>query len=106
MKAFPRLWSQGQWEGVVYVIADKGYDYYDVRHHLKKEGKIPVIPRRAGAVCPGIQDQERYQTRFNIEHFFGKIKENKRLTMRFEKLDGTFFSFFALASLKVLKLLC
>ena len=106
MKVFPKLWSQGQWDGITYVIADKGYDYYDVRHPLKEAGKIPVIPRRAGAVCPGVRDQERYQTRSNIERFFGKIKENKRLTMRFDKLDVTFFSFFALAALKVLKLIC
>lgn len=106
MKVFPKLWSQGHWQDVLYVIADGGYDYYDVRHSLKQAGKIPVIPRRSNAVCPGIRDPERYQTRFNIEHFFGKIKENKRLAMRFDKLDVTFFSFFALACLKVLKLIC
>jgi transposase len=52
------------------------------------------------------KDKEKYATRFHIEHFFGKIKENKRLTLRFDKLDTTFFSFFALACLKVLHLLC
>lgn len=37
-----------------------------------------------------------------IEMFFGKIKENKRLSMRFEKLDETFLGFIALASLKII----
>ena len=105
MKVFPKLWSQGPWEGIKYVIADKGYDYYEVRKRLREAGKIAVIPRRAGAVCPGVRDTQRYQTRSNIERFFGKIKENKRLCMRFDKLDVTFFSFFSLAALKVLKLL-
>ena len=27
MKVFPKLWSQGQWDGIVYVIADGGYDF-------------------------------------------------------------------------------
>lgn len=106
MKVFPKLWSLGDWDGVIHVIADKGYDYYDVRQCLRDQGLTPVIPRRQGAVCPGVQDKERYKTRSNIERFFGKIKDNKRLALRFDKLDATFFSFFALACLKVLNLLC
>jgi hypothetical protein len=52
-----------------------------------------------------VQDKERYQTRSNIERFFGEIKENKRLALQFDKLDLTFFSFFAIACLKGLNLL-
>ena len=106
MKVFPKLFSMGDWEEVIHVIADKGYDYYNVRHLITSEGFIPVIPRREGALCPGVQDKERYKTRSNIERFFGKIKENKRLALRFDKLDVTFFAFFAIACIKVLKLLC
>jgi transposase len=106
MKVFPKLWAEGNWEGIVYVIADPGYDFYDVRKPLKDTGRQPVIPRRKGAICPGVRDKQRYQTRSNIERFFGKIKENKRLALRYDKLDVTFFSFFALACLKVLKLFC
>jgi transposase len=106
LKVFPALWEGGDWEGITYVIADKGYDCYAVRKTLRDFGKTPVIPRRQGAVCPGVQDKERYKTRSNIERFFGKIKENKRLCMRFDKLDATFFAFFALATLKVLELFC
>jgi transposase len=94
------------WGGVLYVIADKGYDFYKVRKCLRDAGKKPVIPRREGAVCPSVQDKERYQTRSNIGRFFGKIKENKRLALRFDKPDVTFFSFFAIACLKSLNLLC
>ncbi|ATW30308.1 hypothetical protein BJP41_08275 [Candidatus Williamhamiltonella defendens] len=43
------------------------------------------------------------QTRIAIERFFGKIKENKRLALRFDKLDVTFFSFFSIACLKLFK---
>lgn len=108
MKAFSKLWFSGNWEDIRDVIADKGYDFYEVRVLIRQSGKHPIIPRRQGAVCPGIQDKdkEKYLTRFNIEHFFGKVKENKRLALRFDKLDVTFFSFFALACLKVLNLLC
>jgi len=65
--------------------------------------KYPLSPdaRRQGAFCPGMSDRERYKTRHTVERFFAHIKEHKRLIARFDKLDTTFFSFFALACLKV-----
>lgn len=108
MKVFPTLWKLGSWSGIQYVIADKGYDYSAVRSPIKKAGKIPVIPRRANAIFPGLQDVYKpyYRTRSSIERFFGRIKENKRLALRFDKLSHTFFSFFALAAIKSLRLIC
>ena len=106
MNEFSALWKQSDWRGIQYVIADKGYDCGKVRQRITSEGKTAVIPRRKGAIYPGVRDKERYKTRSAIERFFGKIKENKRLTLRFDKLDITFFSFFALGCLKVLGLLC
>jgi len=106
MKEFNTLWQCADWSEIRYIIADKGYDCSLVRNQIIAGGKIPVIPRKKGAICPGIRDKERYKTRSAIERFFGKIKENKRLALRFDKLDATFFSFFALACLKTLNLLC
>lgn len=106
IKVFPELFEKGNWDEIDYLVADKGYDAYTVKKLIVDAGKKAVIPRRKGAVCPGVQDKKRYKTRSAIERFFGKIKENKRLALRFDKLDITFFSFFALACLKVFKLLC
>ena len=106
MILFPKLWHQGHWQKIHYVVADKGYDYSAVRQCIRESNKTPVIPRRKGAICPGVQDRNRYQTRSAIERFFGRIKENKRLALRFDKLDITFFAFFAIACLKALHLIC
>jgi transposase len=108
MKVFPKLWQLGEWSEVKYVIADKGYDYSAVRIPIKKAEKIPVIPRKANAIVPGLPEDYKsyYRTCSAIERFFGRIKENKRLALRFDKLDSTFFSFFALASIKALNLIC
>ncbi len=106
MKVFPRLWHKGDWQSIRYIIADKGYDSYQVRQLIRSAEKEPVIPRRKGAVCPGVQDKKRYATRSSIERFFSHLKENKRMALRFDKLDITFFAFFALACMKLLKLLC
>ena len=77
MKKFSRLWPQCDWRGVQYIVADKGYDYYDVRSQMNAAGKTPEIPRRKGAICPGVRDKERYKTRSAIERFFGKLKRIK-----------------------------
>lgn len=107
-KVFPKLWSQGDWQGIKDIIADKGYDSYKVRYSILRAGKTPIIPRRKGSVWPKMTDpdKEKYKTRSAIERFIGKLKDNKRLALRYDKLDVTFFSFFALGCLKVLNLLC
>lgn len=105
---FPRLFQQGQFDDVQYVIADKGYDTGAVRSLIREAEKTPVIPRRKNAYFSGLLDEFKplYHTRSAIERFFGAIKENKRLVMRFDKLDSTFFAFFAIACIKALKLIC
>ena len=52
---FNELSARGNWDAIVHVVADKGYDCSAVRDLIKKQGKIPVIPRRKGAICPGCQ---------------------------------------------------
>ncbi|UCM86358.1 MAG: transposase [Rickettsia endosymbiont of Culicoides impunctatus] len=44
---------------------------------------------------------EKYKLRGAIERFFGKIKENRRLAVRYEKDDLSFLSFIALAAIKL-----
>lgn len=41
-----------------------------------------------------------------IQRLFGRLKENKRTAMSFDKLDSTFLSFIALAVAKLFKLFC
>ena len=69
MKAFSQLWQEGEWENIQYVIADKGYDYFDVRYPIRAAGKTPVMPRRANAIVPGLPDiyKPYYHTRSAIE---------------------------------------
>ncbi|MGI4776335.1 MAG: hypothetical protein ACRYE9_05420 [Janthinobacterium lividum] len=51
-------------------------------------------------------DKQKHKTRSAIESFFGKLKDNKRLALCYDKLDVTFFSFLALGCTKTLNLLC
>ena len=51
-------------------------------------------------------DVNTYRKRHIIERFFGRLKENKRIAMRYDKLDHTFLSFIFIAIAKLYKLLC
>lgn len=85
-----------------YVVEDAGYDSDPHRQNLRANNNIPVIPGRKNRKIPIEYDKTIYKLRKRIEMFFGKIKENRRVSMRFEKLDETFLGFIALASLKII----
>ena len=65
-----------------------------MRDSIKKVGKTPVIPKRANAVVPGLQDVYKlyYNARSAKERVFGRIKASKHLAFRFDKLTLRFFS--------------
>jgi len=84
------------------VIEDMGYDSDAHREYLKSNNNIPVIPGRKNRKNKITYDKPLYKLRRKIEIFFGKLKENKRLAMRYDKSDQSFLSFIALAAMKIL----
>ena len=85
-----------------YVIEDKGYDSDKHRANLVSNNNIPVIPGRKSRIEPIIYDKSMYKIRRHIEILFGKIKENRRLAIRFDKADAAFLAFVALALIKII----
>ena len=83
-----------------YVLEDKGYDSDKHRISLRDKGNIPVILGRRNRKEPIIYDEKLYKKRMSIERLFAKIKENRRLAMRFDKSDSVFLAFIALACIK------
>jgi transposase len=85
-----------------HAALDMGYDSDAFRRVLESQNNVPVIPGRKNRKVKIIYDKAIYKLRGRIEQFFGKLKENKRLALRFDKLDSSFLSFIALASIKIL----
>lgn len=85
-----------------YVIEDKGYDSDKHRANLRSNNNTPVIPGRKNRKQPVIYDKSMYKIRRCIEILFGKIKENRRLAMLFDKADTAFLAFIALALIKII----
>jgi transposase len=83
-----------------HVVADRGYDSDPYRRMLESNHNIPVIPGRKNRKILIHYDKKIYKLRGGIERLFGKIKENRRLAVRYDKLDTTFLAFIALAILK------
>ena len=81
------------------VLADKGYDSDALIAVLEARACIPIIaPRDCRAGRRRRYDQHIYKDRFLVECFFQKIKRNRRLSMRFEKLSAHFLGMLTLAS--------
>jgi len=85
-----------------HVVEDRGYDSDAHRDFLRSQNNVPVIPGRKNRKIKIVYDKELYKLRGAIERYFGKLKENKRLCLRFEKEDRSFLSFIALAAIKII----
>ena len=80
-----------------YVVLDMGYDSDEYRALLRGSNNIPVIPGRSNRNKVVEHDKRKYALRKRVEQFFGRIKENRRLTVRYEKSDLNFLGFIAIA---------
>ena len=84
-----------------HVLEDRGYDSDPHRRELSANNNIPVIPGRKSRKTPIVYDKELYRLRSRVELFFGKLKENRRLALRYEKADINFLAFIATAAIKI-----
>ena len=80
-----------------YVVEDMGYDSDAHRDFLRSNNNVPVIPGRKNRKVKIVYDKAIYKLRRHIEILFGKLKENRRLAVRYDKLDATFLAFIAIA---------
>jgi transposase len=85
-----------------FAALDMGYDSDAFRDFLRSQNNIPVIPGRKNRKIKIYYDKAVYKMRKRIEQFFGKLKENKRLAMRYEKSDEVFLSFIAAGIIMIL----
>ena len=83
------------------VIADRGYDSDVFRRQLEGNNNTPVIPGRKNRKKEIVYERQRNGKRGVIERIFGKIRENRRLAVRYEKSDINFLGFILFAFIKI-----
>jgi transposase len=79
------------------VIADRSYDAEDFLKKVAEKDAKAVIPPRKNRKELREYDRHLYKERHLIECFFNKIKHDRRLFSRFEKLDQRLFGFLSFA---------
>ena len=68
-----------------YLLADKAYDADHWRTRLLRHNIQPVIPNKVNRKQPHPFDKERYKDRNTIERMFGRLKDDRRIAMRYDK---------------------
>jgi transposase len=68
---------------------------------LKTQDIEAEIPPRCNRKIKRLYDKAVYARRRGMENLFAKLKENRRLALRVDKLEATFGGFIALALIKM-----
>lgn len=79
-------------------MADKAYGSWENREYIADHDADLCIPPKSNAVDSWYCDYAHYKERHLVECFFMKIKDNRRIAMRFEKLAKRFLAFVHLAA--------
>lgn len=82
-----------------WVAADRAFDTKPFRDLLTSMGAIPCIPPKANRKVRYDYSKTLYRHRHTVENFFCRIKFNRRIATRYDKLAATFSAFLTLASI-------
>ena len=81
------------------LLADRGYDADWFRNALSSKGITPCIPGRHSRKEPVTYDKELYKQRHKIEIMFGRLKDWRRIAMRYDRCAHTFLSAICIAAI-------
>ena len=80
------------------LIGDRGYDSNPYRQALQVMGIEPCIPDRNNRLQTVTYDEDLYRQRNRIERMFGRLKDWRRIAMRYDRCANTFFSAICIAA--------
>ena len=80
------------------LLADRGYDAKWLREALIAESITPCIPLRKNRKIAISHDVGLYKKRHIIENMFAKLKDWRRIAMRYDRCAHTFFSAICIAA--------
>ena len=80
------------------LLADRGYDAGWFRQALRAKGITPCIPPKKNRKTFIPYDAIAYKQRHKIENMFAKLKDWRRIAMRYDRCAHTFFSAICIAA--------
>jgi len=84
-----------------HLIADRGYDSDHFRTALTARRTMPCIPPRKNRKVQHPYNTTLYRQRHRIEVMFGKLKDWRRIAMRYDRCAHTFMSAIVIAAIVV-----
>lgn len=92
---------------VDHLAMDKGYSCYEILELCHEKGITPVVPPKKNMKKPWQYNRNVYVYRNEIERLFHRIKNFRRISTRYDKLDLIYSSFISLCLVALLlKVLC
>jgi transposase len=83
------------------IIADKAYDANRLRAHIQARGAIANIPNMIRRKKRFRWTKALYRQRNQIERFFNRLKQFRRIATRYDKLGVNFLAFIQLAAVRL-----
>ena len=83
------------------VLADQGYDCWELIDYIYENGGEPTIPSKKGAKFKRKCDWWKFKERHLVEKYFLKLKTFRRIATRYDKLASTYLGFIFLASILI-----
>lgn len=81
------------------LLADRGYDADWLREGLRAKSIRPCIPSKKNRKRALRYDKTLYKQRHKIEIMFGRLKDWRRIAMRYDRCAHTFFSAICIAAI-------
>ena len=83
------------------MLGDKGYDADHLCQAIERTGAAVVIPPKRNRKTQRPYDYALYKERNQIERFFNKLKQFRRVATRYDKLLANFMGFVKLAAIAI-----
>ena len=79
------------------MIIDRAYEDNATRAMIEEHGFICIVPPKITRKQPWKYDKEMYKRRNEIERYFRRLKNYRKVFTRYDKLDSIFISVIQLA---------
>ena len=83
------------------LLADRGYDADWIRAFAGEHGAWANIPPKRNRKDPICFSPYLYRSRNLVERFFNRIKQCRRVAIRYDKLAANYLAFIKLAAIRI-----
>ena len=83
------------------LVADKAYGKHAFRKFLRRKGIRITIPRKSNERRRGKFDKAIYRERNQVERFFNRLKQSRRVATRYEKRAVNYLAMITLAAILI-----